>query len=74
VASPAEYRFVFGANMARFRIVVVIDRHSGNARRVYGGADAVGEPTGGAGNGSGVVVREAGTCEARADRLRGDHR
>ncbi len=72
VAHPAEYRFIFGANTERFRIVVVIDRHSGNARRVYGGADAMGQPTGGAVNGTDGVVREAGTCEARAGRLLGD--
>lgn len=67
--TAAEYRFIFRERYSAYRIDVIIDRATGNARRVFGTREnmerlpARGDP------GSGLI-HEAGQCRARHAELR----
>lgn len=57
------YRFVFDGGLERYRILVVIDRATGDARRVYGHEAAMARPFAGPAAHMRRLVRESGQCE-----------
>lgn len=62
-AGTRSYRFVFDSGLERYRIVVVVDRATGDARRVYGRESAMARPFAGRAARGGRLVRESGRCE-----------
>lgn len=61
-AGTRAYRFVFDGGLERYRIVVVIDRSTGAARRVYGREPAMARPFAGPLVAAERLVRESGQC------------
>lgn len=68
-ATAAEYRFIFRDRDGSFRIDVIIDRATGNTRRVFGTRDNMERMPDSGGEKSGLVY-EAGNCRARDAQLR----
>lgn len=68
-ATVAEYRFVFDERDSAYRIEVVIDRATGNVRRVFGTRERM-ERMPERGDRKGGLVYEAGQCRARHTELR----
>jgi len=65
IVDPRQYRLVFDAGLERYRIVVVIDRATGDARRVFGTEVAMAQTF--ASDGAGRrLVRETGRCSGAA--------
>ncbi len=62
-AGARSYRFIFDGGLERYRIVLIIDRATGDARRVYGREAAMTRPFAGHGSTPGRLVRETGGCE-----------
>ncbi|WP_139150824.1 hypothetical protein [Halofilum ochraceum] len=67
--TAAEYRFIFREQESAFRIDVIIDRATGNTRRVFGSRENM-ERTPQPDDGASGLVYEAGQCEAQHADLR----
>jgi hypothetical protein len=65
----AEYRFIFRERASAYRIDVIIDRATGNARRVFGTRENMERMSARGDQGSGLVY-EAGQCRAQHASLR----
>lgn len=65
----AEYRFIFRERASAFRIDVIIDRATGNTRRVFGTREKMERMPARDDQGSGLVY-EAGQCRAQHASLR----
>ena len=68
-ATGAEYRFIFRERASAYRIDVIIDRATGNARRVFGTRENMERMPERGDHGSGLVY-EAGRCRAQHAELR----
>lgn len=62
--TAAEYRFTFRERDSAYRIDIIIDRATGNARRVFGARENMELPPGRLKEGSGLVY-EAGQCHGQ---------
>ena len=67
--TAAEYRFIFREQGSAYRIDVIIDRATGNTRRVFGTRENM-ERIQGPDDGGSRLVYEAGQCDAQFAELR----
>lgn len=64
-ATQAEYRFIFQARDSAYRIDIIIDRATGNTRRVFGTRENMLRWLPERGNTKNGLVHGAGQCEGQ---------